>query len=111
MSLQELKRERWQNFFDDVSKSLLTQQVKVEVTGPQLGDYVMANWIALNGLTYDPKEDALTVFAEGLEHRVRHPQHIHIDQDVSSLHSLEAIDPEGNHHIVQLSAPLVLPSH
>jgi hypothetical protein len=108
MPLQELSRQRWQPFFDEVSKSLRAQRVKVEVTGLGLGDRIAADWIPLDGFTYDPNDDALTVFAEGLEHHIRHPRRIHVDQDLASLHSVEAVDAQGDHHIVLLSAPLAL---
>ncbi len=109
MSINELSRERWQEYFDGVSKSLRAQRVKVEVIGLGLGDRIAVDWMALDGLTYDPKDDALTVFAEGLAHRIAHPRRIDIEQDLASLHSLDAVDDEGDHHIVQLSAPLSLP--
>ncbi len=109
MALRELARTRWQEYFDGVSKALGAQRVTVEVTGLGLGDQIAANRIALTGLTYDPHDDALTVFAEGLQHRIRQPRAVHIDHDVEWLHSVEAVDGEGNHHIIQLSEPLSLP--
>ena len=46
---------------------------------------------------------------EGLEHRIWQPCRIHVDLDLEVLHSVEAVDAEGNHHIVQLSDPIGLP--
>lgn len=108
MPVTELPRARWQAYFDQVSKSLRDQRVKVEVVGLGLGDRIAADWLALDGLTYDPHDDALTVFAEGLEHHIRKPVKIHVDADLASMNSLEAVDAEGDHHIVLLSAPLRL---
>jgi hypothetical protein len=109
MALRELARADWQSTMDNVSRSLGAKRVKIEVTGLGLGDQIAANQIELKGLSYDPHDDTLTVFAEGLQHRVRHPRSVHIDHDLDLLHSLEAIDREGNHHIIQLSEPLSLP--
>ena len=69
MALKQLARPRWQAYFDHVSKKLGAESVKIEVTGLGLGDQVAANWIELTGLSYDPHDDALTVFAAGLQHQ------------------------------------------
>lgn len=111
MAVTELPRERWQSSFDQVSKSLHGQRVKVEVVGPgDLGDRIAADWIALQGLTFDPHDDALTVFADGLEHRVRHPSRIDVEAEGVSVSSVQAVDGEGRRHIVLLSEPLSLPA-
>ena len=110
MPLTELPRSCWREYFDEVSKSLRAQRVKVEIVGLGLGDRIAADWIALDGLTYDPSDDALTLFAEGLQHHIRHPRKIHVDADLDALNSLQAVDDQGDYHIVQLSAPLSLPT-
>jgi hypothetical protein len=110
MPLRQLARPRWQEYFERVSRSLGAKRVEIEVTGLGLGDQIAADWIALTGLSYDPKEDALTVFAEGLQHRIHHPRRIDIDHEFDWLHGIDAVDAEGNHHIVQLKDPLSLPA-
>lgn len=110
MALTQLARDRWQAFFDAASRAAGAQTAKVEVTGLALGDRIAADHVALAGISYEPADDTLTLFLEGLEHRIRHPRTIHVDQDVSSLHSIEAIDGEGLHHIIQFTAALELPA-
>lgn len=110
MPLRELAKNRWPSYFDQLSKSLGAQRVDIEVTGLGLGDQVAARLVGLRGVSYDPHDDSLTVFVDGLEHRIAHPRRIHIDHDLDVLHSIEAFDAEGNHHIVQLSEPLGLPA-
>ncbi len=109
MPLKALARERWQAYFDHLSRALGEQRVTVEVTGLGLGDQIAAKQVQLLGLSYEPHDDILTVFMEGLEHRIRQPRRIHVDDDLKVLRSVEAVDAEGNHHIVQLSDPLGLP--
>lgn len=110
MPLTQLARTRWQEFFDTASRAAGTQQVTVEVTGLQLGDRIAADHVALTGMTYEPLEDTLTLFLHGLEHRIRQPTAIHVDVDAAALRSIEAIDSEGVHHIIQFSAALELPA-
>lgn len=110
MPLTQLARSNWQAYLDRVSKALGAQRVTVEVTGLGLGDQYAARSLPLTGLSYDPRDETLTVFAEGLEHRIVRPRSLHIDHELDVLHSLQAVDGEGNHHIVQLNEPLSLPA-
>ncbi len=110
MTLTQLAKTQWQAYFDRISKALGAKQVQIEVTGLGLGDQIEADWIPLVGLSYDPKNDVFAVIAEGVDHLIRHPKQIHIDQEVDWLLSIEAIDAEDNHHIVLLKNPLSLPA-
>lgn len=101
MPLIQLAKSRWQEFFDTASRALSTQTTKVELTGVGLGDRIAADWVPLAGMSYEPSGDTLTLFIEGLEHRIRHPRTIHIDENFDTVGSFEAIDEEGIHHIVQ----------
>lgn len=110
MTLTEIPRAQWQPFFDAASKLLGNRPTKVEVTGLGIGDRVAADWIELIGITYEPKEDTLTVAVEGLQHRIAQPRHIHAERDVGHIASVEIVDEGGMHHIVQFSTPLELPA-
>jgi hypothetical protein len=39
-----------------------------------------ANWVALIGLVYDPKDDLVDVALEGLDHLIHNPRDIYIEQ-------------------------------
>jgi hypothetical protein len=110
MPLRQLAKAQWQPFLDRVSAALGAERVQVEVTGLGLGDQVEADWIPLVGLSYEPKGDVLTVAAEGIQHLIHHPRQVHVDHDMDWLHSIEAIDAEGNHHIITLRDALQLPA-
>jgi hypothetical protein len=110
MPLRELPKAQWQAFLDQASKALGAQRVTVEVTGLALGDQIAADQVGLLGMSYEPRGDTLTVFLEGLEHRIAHPRSIHVDHDLEMLHSLEAVDSNGDRHIIQLREPLALPA-
>ena len=108
--LTQLAKPQWQTYFDRVSKALGATRVQIEVTGLGLGDQVEADSIPLLGLSYDPKSDVFEVVAEGVDHLIRHPKQIHVDQEPGWLRSVEAIDAEDNHHIILLKSPLALPA-
>jgi hypothetical protein len=110
MPLTQLAKSQWQAYFDRVSKTLGAKRVEIEVTGLALGHQVEAEWIPLLGLSYDPKDDVLVVTGEGLRHLISHPSQVHVDRELDSVHGIEVIDAEGNHHIVLLKDSLSLPA-
>lgn len=110
MTLTELPRAQWQQFFDQASKALGARPTKIEVTGLGLGDQLAADQVALVGITYEPKEDTLTIAVEGLQHRIGQPKAIHVERDAMHIGSIEVLGRDGTHHIVQFTEPLELPA-
>ena len=110
MTLTQLAKPQWRDYFDRVSKILGAKLVEIEVAGLGLGDQVEVDWLPLIGLSYDPRGDVLAVMVEGIEHNIRHPKQIHVEQDIESLYSIEVVDTAEEHHILLLKDPLKLPS-
>jgi len=108
MPLRQLARSQWREYFDRVSSALGARGVDVEVTGLGLGEQVAAHWVALTGLSYDPKDGILVVSAGGLQQRIR-PARVDIDHEFDWLHNIDVVDAGGNHYVVQLKEPLNLP--
>lgn len=109
-TLTQLARDRWHAFFDATSRAGGAQRATVEITGLPLGAQIEADRLPLVGITYEPKDDTLTLIMEGLEHRITHPQAVHAELDGPMLRSLEVIDQDGLHHIAQFTQPLELPA-
>jgi hypothetical protein len=113
LSYAPIPKEKWQSFFDAFTKTLEGRHVEIEVVGLAFGDQIEAEWLPLNGLTYDPKADTFYIYAEGLEHdidhAVPHPREILVRTGPDGIEDVVAIDPEQNQHIVHLRQPLLLP--
>ncbi len=109
MATRELERSQWKDYFDSVSQHIGAERVDVEVAGTTLGDQIEVEWMALNGLTYDPKDDVFEVVTDAVDHLIHHPRNIYVDDTVEGLHSVEVIDADGNKQIIMLKAPLKLP--
>lgn len=118
MATTRLDKSRWKDYFDHVSKTLRTKLVELDVESLKLGDQLEVEWAPLVGLTYDPKGDVMAVLVEGkvkqgsdgvVEHNIFHPKQIFVEQDVDTLHSIDVLDTEDEHHILILKDPLALP--
>ncbi|MEN3362866.1 MAG: hypothetical protein V7606_140 [Burkholderiales bacterium] len=109
MAITKLDKQTWHPYFDHVSKILDGKRVEVEVASLKLGDQVEAEWLPLIGIVYDQKGDLIEVALEGLDHMIRHPKEVFVDQEAVLLTSMEVIDADDTHQIIRLRDPLMLP--
>lgn len=109
-----IARTGWQAFFDAVESSVRGQRVEVEVVGLDIGDQIEAEWLPLDGLTYDPGDDTFYVAfdqPEPTEHAVEHPREILVHTAPSGgVDQVIAVDDEGRRHIIRLRQPIALPA-
>jgi hypothetical protein len=109
MAAIKLEKEHWARYLDQLSKHLPAQLAEVTVQSPNLGSQVEAAWLLIYGITYDHKDDILVVSLDGLEHIIHRPQTIFIDSSGELVTSINAVDADGIHHLVQLRKSLALP--
>jgi hypothetical protein len=109
VALVKLDKSRWHGFFDRISKVLIGKRAEIEVASLDLGDQVEATWLPLLGFVYEPKTELLEIALEDVDHLIRKPREIFVDEVPLGLASLEVVDAEGRKHIVRLREPLMLP--
>jgi hypothetical protein len=116
---QELPRETWRPYFDELSKTLGTVEATVEVVGRDLGAQIEAERLVLAGITYDDRDDVLVIGLdapgqpeEDLEHLVDHPRRIMIATSETPPEELtiDVEDDEGHKTIVHVERPPALPA-
>jgi Family of unknown function (DUF5335) len=109
MTVRKLEKADWHPFFDQLSKLLTGRRAEIEVASLRLGNQVEAEWLPLLGLVYDQKEDVVEVALEGLDHLIRKPREIYIEEGEGLVSSVAAVDADGIHQIIRLKEPLMLP--
>jgi hypothetical protein len=110
MTIRKLEKQEWHPFLDTISKLLEGKQAEIEVASLDLGDQDLAEWLPLRGITYDPNDDIVEVALDGLDHMIRQPREIYLDDGASALTSIEIVDAKGVNQIVKLRDQLALPS-
>ena len=110
MPTRTIERGQWQSYFDQVSRHLPASKIDVEIDAPELGAQHEASDLRLEGLSYDPRDDAFSIVAEGLEHRISHPNHISVLEEENHLAAIEVVDDEQRKHVARLTESLRLPS-
>jgi hypothetical protein len=109
MSIKKLEKAAWHPYFDHMSKILEGKRAEIEVASLKIGDQIEAEWLPFYGITYDPKDDLIEIVLEGLDHMIRKPREVYVEQEAILLSSMEVIDADDQHQIVKLRDPLMLP--
>jgi uncharacterized membrane protein (DUF373 family) len=110
MTTRKLDKTQWRPFLDGLSKLLESQEAEVEVASLQLGGQLEAKWLPFLGIAYDPNDDLVEVALEGVDHMIRKPREISVENGSGALTSLEVVDAEGVKQVVKLRDQLMLPS-
>jgi hypothetical protein len=105
-----IPKAEWKSFSDRVSKTLEGKHAEIEVASLKLGDQIQAEWAALIGVSYDPKDDLIEVALEGLDHLIHHPRELHVEEGPQGVVSLAVLDEDENRHIVRFKDQLMLQS-
>ena len=100
----------WKPFFDRLARALENNPAEIEVASLDLGDQLLAEWVPLIGITYDPKDDLFDVALEGLDHIVKQPREVRTDVGGGRLIAIDIIDRDGAQLIVKFRDPVVLPT-
>ena len=98
---RKLEKAEWSSFLDRFDKGLADTQAEIEVASLNLGDQIEAEWVPLIGVVYEAKNDIFEVAVENLDHIIRHPQELYVEDEDGELTSLAIIDGEGARHIVK----------
>jgi hypothetical protein len=115
---QEIARETWRQYFDELSRTLGTVAATVEIVGPDIGAQIEADRLALTGISYDDRDDVLVVGLdapggppEDLERMIDRPQKILVatgDPPPVEM-TIDVQDAEGNQTIIRIERPPALP--
>ncbi len=108
MTIRKLEKPEWRPFLDVMSKLLAAKEAEVELASLNLGDQIEAEWLPLLGISYDPRDDVVDIALEGVDHIIRKPREIYLDNGAAELTSLEIVDADGVRQIVKLKDRLML---
>jgi hypothetical protein len=107
--MKSVKKSDWKPFIDRVTKGLPGKRSEIEVDSLRIGAQILAEWVPLLGIAYDPKDDVFEVALEGVDHLIPHPQELHAEEGVYGLELLAVVDSDGSRHLIRFREALMLP--
>jgi Family of unknown function (DUF5335) len=87
MASRTIPQPEWRAFFDSMADALVGKRAEVEVASLDLGDQIVAEWVPLLGVTYDAQDDLLDVALSGLNHLIRRPKELYIQEGPQGIHT------------------------
>jgi hypothetical protein len=106
-----IPQAEWQTFFDGIAAALLGKRAEVEAASLDLGDQIVAEWVPLLGVSYDSRDDLLDVALGGLNHLIRHPTDIYVQEGSRGVETIAVLSADGTKQILHLKDPMMLPVH
>jgi hypothetical protein len=110
MASRTIPQAEWGAFFNSVADALVGKRSEVEVASLDLGDQVVAEWVPLLGVTYDAQDDLLDVALTGLDHLIRRPKEIYVQESPKGVEMVAIVSADGLKQILHLRDPLMLPA-
>jgi hypothetical protein len=108
MTIRRLERSEWSGFCIRASRGFLGKHVEILVISAQIGFQSEARRLPLLGIAYDPKNDVLQLLLGELDHLIRAPCELYVDEEPLGTVNLQIIDAEDVRQIVTLRDPLML---
>jgi len=109
MAIRKLDKEEWLVFCARASRGLIGKRVEIKVASLDLGTQIEAQWLPFLGIDYDPRSDIIEIVLDGLDHLVRNPLELYVDEDPIGMTSMQVIGGDGVRQILMLRDPLMLP--
>jgi Family of unknown function (DUF5335) len=115
---QEIPRNAWQEYFEELTDVLGSVEATVEITGRDLGDQIADERQILTDITYDKRDDAIIVGLEApgsteerIEHVIEQPQHVLVATGEPPPLEMTFDIEDGEHHqwLIHLERPPALP--
>lgn len=110
MASRTIPQPEWRAFFDGMADVLVGKRAEVEAASLDLGDQIVAEWLPLLGVTYDAQDDLLDVAMSGLNHLIRRPRDIYVQEGPKGVETVAVVSADGMKQILHLRDPLMLPA-
>lgn len=101
-------KDDWRAFFDAISRQLLGKHAEIETASLDLGGQVVAEWLPMIGITYESQNDMLSIGLVGLNHLIRNPREIHVQENRAGIEGIVVVGSDGVQQIIKLKDPLLL---
>jgi len=80
MPLRKLEKSDWRYYSAHLSKALAIRRSEANTASLAVSRQVAAEWVPLLGVTYETEKDLFEIALQHLEHRVRFPRTIYVDE-------------------------------
>src|SRR4029450_11640845 len=109
-TVRTIPKPEWQSFFDSMADVLTGKRVEIEAASLDLGAQIVAEWVPLLGITYERHDDLVDVALGGLDHLIRRPSEIFVQEGPLGVETIIVVPADGVKQILRLKDALMLPA-
>jgi Family of unknown function (DUF5335) len=113
---EEIPRQSWESYFDDLSNRLGTARATLEVDGRDVGAQIAAEDLLFGGITYENRDDLLVIALDvpggapaEYEHLIDAPQRIFVETGDELDTTIDIQDGEERQTLLRLEPAPELP--
>lgn len=104
---EQIAKAEWKEYLDGFSSALKGGECKVDIEALGIFDRVEVKWLPLRGISYDPKDEMVSVFFDNLDHMIEKPQQIEVRKGASGVESMEIVSGEdGARTVIKFKSPV-----
>jgi len=108
MTTRKIDKAHWRGFLENVTHTLVDSGSEAEVGYLALRCRIGEKWLGLFGLNYDPRNDAIEIALDGVDHMIDAPRELYAELGPGGLEALEIVGANHTSQIVRLRTPLPL---
>ena len=101
-------QQEWEGFFDELWKKIknLDEKVEIEIVAPSVFEGEEGKCLKIIGLSYDPKDNVVSVACENIAHLIHNPQEISVYEEDGAIKQIRINDSSGAEHIIKFLVPI-----
>lgn len=107
MHYESIGKEKWESYFNSLSKAARGREMQIEMIGLDIGDQIAEDWTPFEGLSYDQKHDTVQVHTQALDHAIASPEEV-VAEENGALKSISIKSAGGALQIIHFRDPIVL---
>jgi hypothetical protein len=108
MSNKKLQESEYEGYFNSLSKGMKDEAAEIEVMAVSIMDRELTDWIPFFGISYDPSEKTISIISEFIDHHIKNPTEITVQEGDKGVESIEINGGDGYTHRIKFKNPIAL---
>ncbi len=108
MSNKKLQESEYESYFNALSRKMEGMPSELKVMAVSIMARDMTEWIPFYGISYDPAEKTVSLISEYIDHRIKNPASVYVEETDSGVKSIEINGGDGFTHRITFKEPITV---
>ncbi len=108
MAQKDVQRSEWEEFLGRLSKKVKegSEKVLIHIAVPSVKEFDEAEQLEFLGIEYDKKNEIITIFCRDLDHNIKAPEQVILEEDDQGITEIIIKDAAGQEHQIRFLVPI-----